>query len=61
MSRFPEVSYTLTYTLDRIAEIRALESGIYALMHENEEFAAMIEAKTNEFMNLHTTDPKSGI
>jgi hypothetical protein len=30
-------------------------------MHENEEFAAMIEAKTDEFMNLDTTDPESGI
>lgn len=61
MSRFPEVSYTLTYTLDRLAEIRALESGIYALMHENQEFASMIAAKTNELMNLHATDPESRI
>jgi hypothetical protein len=48
LSRFPEVSFTLTYTLDRLAEITSLESILYAFAKQNQEVVAKFTAKAAE-------------
>ena len=61
LARYPEVSYTLIYTLDRLDEISVLESSLRLFLEQNQEFAAMVEAKMNELRNLQTSVPESGI
>ena len=40
LSRFPEVSYALVYTLDRIGEITSLESTLRRFLQQNQQFVA---------------------
>ena len=47
--------------LDSLAKTRPVESGIYVLMPQNQEFASIVAARLHGFMNLHTTNPKSTI
>jgi hypothetical protein len=55
MHRFPEVDFTLTYTLDRIDEIKALESTISSFLQQNQELAPMLHSKPNQTENLPAT------
>jgi hypothetical protein len=41
LTRFPEVSYTVTYALDRLSEIAALESTLRSFVQQNQDFAGM--------------------
>lgn len=55
MHRFPEINFTLTYTLDRIDEIKALESIISSFPQQNHELALIAHSKPNQTENLPTT------
>ncbi len=55
MHRYPEINFVLTYTLDRIDEISALESIISSFLQQNQELAPMPDSKLNQTENLSTT------
>ena len=55
MHRFPEINFTLTYTLDRIEEITALESVISSFLQQNQELAPMPHPNLNQTENLCST------
>jgi hypothetical protein len=55
MTRFPEINFALTYTLDRIAEITALESKTCSLLQQNQEFASATHAKPSQGQSLATS------
>jgi hypothetical protein len=57
LHRFPEIDFTLTYTLDRIEEITALESTLSSLLQQNQELARMFPPKLKETETLPTTLP----
>jgi len=57
LHRFPEIDFTLTYTLDRIDEIYALKSRISSLLQQNQELAPMLHPNLNQTENLPTTLP----
>ena len=57
LHRFPEIDFTLTYTLDRIEEITALESVFSSFLQQNQELAPMLQPKPNQTGNLPTTLP----
>jgi hypothetical protein len=57
--RFPEVGFTLVYTLDRIGEITSLESTLRLFLQQNQEFAARAQAIPNQSRNIPITSPES--
>ena len=57
LHRFPEIDFTLTYTLDRIEEITALESVLSSFLQQNQELAPMLQPKPNQIGFLPTTLP----
>ena len=57
LHRFPEIDFTLTYTLDRIEEITALESVFSSFLQQNQELAPMLQPKPNKTGNLPTALP----
>jgi hypothetical protein len=59
MPRFPEINFALTYTLDRITQITALESKTWSVLQQNQEFAFATHAKPKQTENLPTTAPYS--
>ena len=61
LSRFPDVDFTLTYTLDRIHEVIFLESRLSQLLPQNQEFAMPLRAMDSDSNNLGKTSPESGI
>jgi hypothetical protein len=59
--RFPEVSYTLTYALDRLCEITSLESTLHLFLTQNQQFAASLQASSSHSSNLQERSPDSAI
>jgi hypothetical protein len=57
LHRFSEIDFTLTYTLDRIEEITALESVLSSFLQQNQELAPMFRPKPNQIGILPTTLP----
>jgi hypothetical protein len=55
LHRFPEIDFTLTYTLDRIEEITALESVFSSFLQQNQELAPMLHRNPKQTGNLHAT------
>ena len=58
LTRFPEVGYTLTYTLDRLSEITALESMLRVFLQQNQNFTD-VSSNRSKSSNLSPTHPKS--
>ena len=61
LSRFPDVDFTLTYTLDRIHEVIFLESRLSQLLPQNQELAMPLRAMGSNSNNLGQTSPESGL
>jgi len=59
--RFPEVGYTLTYTLDRLTEITSLESTLRMFLAQNQQFAGRVQASRSHSSNLQGRSPESAI
>ena len=59
LSRFPEVSYTLVYALDRLGEITSLESALRHYVSQYQQFARYQSAVPSQFNSLQATSPQS--
>jgi hypothetical protein len=58
-NRFPEVRYTLTYTLDRIDELKSFESELRWFIHQVQQVPSPPQPSANAFNNLAATPPES--